>query len=422
MRPVKSALAWGALVVGIAGVAAMAMSRGSIPPRSSRHNAAAADASPTETQTGAAGTLTGGPSATPAAWVPLMPYVPSRSAACERYETQASLIPQPSQPSAAWLCHAMRLHPAGEVLANGRSILDLLTDERAGAPLIMTRNGVAYVLASAALNVPADGESHRDIVLASFAEAGAPLSTPIHVNNTTRNLQDVLADAAATFDIKAEELEWTAMAFAAYIPPRAGWVTREGTAFTLEDLAVELLERASPPRGCIGVHRALALTALYTAEPARRILSRETADRISVYLRRTVVDVVENQHADGSWGFDWNHGGTDQAPGGHPPHSAFEALLMTGHVLEWLHALPDDLRPSRAVYVSGGKAVREILGVAQQEMGICPLTHASRAAGLAPCGTCAQCVSDLASPPSSGLAGRNGAAVSVVFDVPTGPS
>ena len=160
-------------------------------------------------------------------------------------------LPTRMKPNSSYLLHLLRVHgKSGRVEggepSSGEAILKLFTDERAGAsyfgqsPLVRTASGVRFPTQE---KPPIDDrslEQHRDQTLAAFGELGLPLSHPLNLGDRPASLRDVLRDSIANFHPRQEEIAWTAMAYALYLPPIRAWVNRYGERFTFDDLADEL--------------------------------------------------------------------------------------------------------------------------------------------------------------------------------------
>lgn len=301
-------------------------------------------------------------------------------------------LPTRVKPSSSYLLHLLRVHgKSGRVeggeLSSGEAILKLLTEERAGAaffgqsPLVRTASGVRFPSQEKPSIDDRSLEQHRDQTLAAFGELGLPLTYPLKVGDRPASLRDVLRDSIANFHRRQEEIAWTAMAYALYLPPIRAWVNRYGERFTFDDLSDELERRPMDKESCGGTHLLYALTLLARVNAEAPVLSEAARARLVAHLGRCVAVVERTQQPDGSWPAWWNH---ELLPGGHPSGGSIvdddaSRLLMTGHLAEWLLYLPADVPRPRSALARAGDWLRGRMRAAsrQDEEGtVCPYSHA----------------------------------------------
>jgi hypothetical protein len=221
-----------------------------------------------------------------------------------------------------------------------------------GTPLVLTRDGARYRPSRAgdrAMNVR---ENHRDIFLATFAECGLPLSTPLRIGeSTTSELSALLRDAVANFDLKQDEIEWSTIAFTIYMSDRKNWRDRDGKICAFDDLAYALIHRELSKSSCGGAHVLLAMTYLLRVNDEAHILSANVAESLRTHVAAAVQALVRAQLPDGSWS---NHWGIEPAENTATGSSSLDRLLATGHLLEWLEYVPVHMQPDVTVYVRAG--------------------------------------------------------------------
>jgi hypothetical protein len=265
--------------------------------------------------------------------------------------------PNRTTSSSSYLLHVLRVNgKSGRVEggepASSEGILSLFTEERAGeayfgrSPLVRSASGIRYPTMDRAATADRSLEQHRDHTLAAFGELGLPLSYPLKVGGRPASLRDVLRDSIANFHLGQEEIAWTAMAYALYLPPIRAWVNRYGERFTFDDLAVELQHRPMDKESCGGTHLLYSLTLLARVDAKATVLSGTARGRVIAHLMQCVDVLERTQQPDGSWPAWWNH---ELLPGGHPAglslaDNAVNRLLMTGHLAEWLLYLPEQIR------------------------------------------------------------------------------
>jgi hypothetical protein len=85
--------------------------------------------------------------------------------------------------------------------------------------LIETRLGVRCPTAIRGVAwAQSEKESHPNQLLSVLAECSVPTSQCIGTDQSQGTVQFILDDALAQFDPRADEIEWTALAFALYLP------------------------------------------------------------------------------------------------------------------------------------------------------------------------------------------------------------
>jgi hypothetical protein len=294
--------------------------------------------------------------------------------------------------SSSYCLHLLRVHgmqgrfERGEP-PSGDAILKLLTDDGASSayfdqrPVVRTPNGVRFPTMR---DIPSDNRSmerHRDHTLAALGELGLPLSHPLRVGGGMASLRDVLTDSVANFHLGQAELDWTAIAYALYLPPIRAWANRYGERFSFDELANELERRPMDRASCGGTHLLYALTLLARVNAESPVLSEATRARLVAHLARCVTVLERTQQPDGSWPVWWNH---ELLPEGHPSDLSVtdddaNRLLMTGHLAEWLLYLPADIPLPQPMLTRTGHWLRtRLLAASSRDMqgAFCPFSHA----------------------------------------------
>jgi hypothetical protein len=242
--------------------------------------------------------------------------------------------------------------------------------------LIMTRYGVRYKLIESDRGPDQQGESHRDLVIATLGEVGIPLSSPIRVEQSNCSVRDLLMDSVCTFDIHEREIAWTAIAYALFIPPNTHWRTFDGQVFNFDALADELLRRPLNEASCGGVHLVMAMTILLRVDAQYPVLTASTRQTITERLRKYVARAIFAQGRDGSWTIGW-----DRQELSRPAalNTLPYKMLVTGHLLEWLEYLPPNLQPDLSVYDRAAKWISNSMLSFQsmdfESSQFCPWTH-----------------------------------------------
>lgn len=192
-----------------------------------------------------------------------------------------------------------------------------------------------------------DGASvHHDHWLASLTEAGVRLDEPVYMpSHKQKTIGDVLQQALRDFQLDERETEWSAMAFGLWLPPIRSWQTQDGRELSF-DLIAERLMRGTDRIGvCHGTHRVYSLALLTRLDDEYRILQPQTRSKVIAHLAHVRDLLVASQFPDGHWPSNWSEGADALA---NPIDDAlFRKVIATGHHLEWLALVPEELHPPR---------------------------------------------------------------------------
>lgn len=234
-----------------------------------------------------------------------------------------------------------------------------------------------------------DRTEHRDQLLCTLAEEGIPLECAVESEEERGfKVADLLRTSLREFHLDQEELSWTSVAYALYLPPQTVWRNRYGETYSFDDLAGALMRRSLHSESCGGTHLLWSLTHVLLADRVSPILEHSTRRELESFLTRRVAQAVDSQLPDGSWPWLWSVEGF--APRPHdlrftPEGTAESRMTVTGHLLEWFHLLPTDLKPPHATIVAGLNWTAIQLDSASQAQiseHFCPFTHAIRALEL----------------------------------------
>ena len=293
----------------------------------------------------------------------------------------------------SYMLHVLKVAERGDdELAS--TLLEYLTDNRAGqkvfggVALIRTQFGVRYEGRPSYYSLDESNrawEPHRDLVLSAFAERGISLREPLIVDGNVFHVRDLLTDSLANFSLEQEELPWTAIAYALYMPSPDGWRNRYGEEFDFNMVVKRLLDTPLIEQSCFGTHVLFALTVIYRVNSAGYgILSPASRDLVEIKLTAAVKAIEQAQHSDGSWTADWSVQLTEKWSGSivnrHPAASAENTLTATGHVAEWLTQVPEDWRTSDEGVQKAGRWLIDELSSAELveiQRSICPFSHAA---------------------------------------------
>ncbi len=226
-----------------------------------------------------------------------------------------------------------------------------------------------------------DGErsEHRDQTLAALADFGIELFATVETREGNIPIADLLATSIGEFHLDQEEISWTASAFASYIPPQTIWWNRYGEEFSFDDLVQEMMARKLNRESCRGLHLVMTLTKILRIDRRCTILSPGVRESLNSYVRRKLADAIQSQLMDGSWPLLWSRSGFSGIRDRTPEDSNVSRILVTGHMLEWIHMLPKDMKPPIDVVQTGSLWVLQNLRSVPEETitkEYCPYTHA----------------------------------------------
>ncbi len=229
--------------------------------------------------------------------------------------------------------------------------------------------------------------SHVDHTLAGLAEVGTPLDYPVITSKGERRLRDILMNALGDFSLNQTEYEWSALAFALYLPPAEHFYSSEGQKITFDMLAERIMRQRLVQGVCRGNHRLHALVVLLRVDEQVPILSDSGRMRIIDYLQDVTRRFVENQNSEGYFERRWP-GSEWDGPQRKPEKKSdqlVDRLLVTGHVMEWWSLAPPDVQPPREVVVKAGQWLcQTIEGLSDRQVKshYTFLSHAGRALAL----------------------------------------
>jgi hypothetical protein len=187
---------------------------------------------------------------------------------------------------------------------------------------------------------------HRDQTLAALAESRVSLNAAIETEDGTFHVRDLLRTSLKEFYLGQKEISWTASAYVRYLPPQTSWQNRYGERFSFDDLVEEIMRRPLTGESCGGSHLIMALTKVARVDRYVTILDPRVRERLTTYLRDKVSEAVESQLDDGSWPMHWSPTGFIGRSGEFTPEPTDTGkVAIAGHLLEWFHLLPGDLKP-----------------------------------------------------------------------------
>jgi hypothetical protein len=224
---------------------------------------------------------------------------------------------------------------------------------------------------------------HADDLVATLAETGTPLDTPLVMREGEATVGTLLDDSLARFHLGRLEYEWAIISYARYVFPQPSFCSRGGEQISARQLVDEAIAPRLELGPCNGLHRLEALAVLYRADEQCSALPALTRTKIIDHLRHASSLLTEAQSSDGFWTRQWPQGAAAQAASSEA--SLYDRILVTGHHLEWLALAPEEAQPPRETIVRAGQwLTRTLLEVDQRDIAenYGPYTHAARALAL----------------------------------------
>jgi hypothetical protein len=167
----------------------------------------------------------------------------------------------------------------------------------------------------------------------------------VTVNGTSGTLHGHLNCSIATFD-PDDELEWSTVAYAHYLPPTNRWTNRFDETYSFDDCIRLLLARPRKQAACVATHIPYAICTLLRIDQEVGILSDDSKAMGRAYLKQISDSLERNQRPDGSWPIEWWNDSEAELPASDFIKGHFAAITSAGHQLEWIALAPRELRPS----------------------------------------------------------------------------
>ena len=155
----------------------------------------------------------------------------------------------------------------------------------------------------------------------------------------------MLQQALRDFDVDGREVEWSALAFALWLPPTKEWTTSDGRRMSFDLIAKRLIRGHKESGVCLGTHRVYSLVVLWrlNRQFEGQLLSRQVADEAYAYLETVRDMIAASQFEDGRWPTNWWDGARAAERAGRQEEP--QQVISTGHHLEWLAIAPKELHP-----------------------------------------------------------------------------
>jgi hypothetical protein len=223
---------------------------------------------------------------------------------------------------------------------------------------------------------------HTNDLVATLAEIGTPLDTPLVLRDGQARVSDLLTTALRKAHPDQLEYEWTAIAYARYVFPQPGWRNKYGQRMDADLLVDQIVRQPAELGPCNGLHRLEALAVLYRADEEHQMLRPRTKAKVLRYMQLSSQMLVQAQTAEGFWTRQWPRGGAASQVTKANSATLHDKLLVTGHHLEWLALAPEEVQPPRETVVRAAQwLTRTLLEMDEKDLlqAYGPYTHAARA-------------------------------------------
>jgi hypothetical protein len=276
--------------------------------------------------------------------------------------------PRWKAPKVNYVLHALRLWGLGSRFDlnrdhlgefDGEQMLSTLLDEHEAEQcgvgpvpfLSESRFGVDVIIGDGG------GVAHQDQYLKVMGELGLPSTTSILLRGgRATNLASVIRNSLAKFDIR-QELEFTAVAYARWLPPTRRWKDKDGGVHSLDEIALALMKKPLGKTVCCGAHTPYAIINLLRVNEVAPCLEPATVAEAEAYMKNVSRLLAKNQHKSGAWTSHW----AESAETSKAMRWGFEAIWATGHHLEWIALARPDLRPDVSVIGRAEIALGDLL-------------------------------------------------------------
>jgi hypothetical protein len=228
-------------------------------------------------------------------------------------------------------------------------------------------------------------ESHVGLTLSVLGEIGVSADAPIQTEQGPNNLQDVVNDLVANFSPDMEQ-DWPTVALAFYLPRAREWRNKFGEEFSFDGQVEKL---ASRPLGkgssCAGTHTLYTLAALLNVDAQVQILSNGSRLKARQVLETARTCLEQSQLPSGSWDVTWADGAAERRLYAEWSWNRTREVLVTGHHLDWMTIVPEELRVRPANLERAVEFVARQTSACDRAMfsrNVCPFTHGPRAIAL----------------------------------------
>lgn len=184
-----------------------------------------------------------------------------------------------------------------------------------------------------------NGQSHPGQLLFYLSETNVGLDETVKLSEGSFRVRDILNREMKFFD-KSVPADYLGSAFVRYILPSKSIVRWDGSKVSFDEILELLVKDVSTVGWCYGTHRCYAIAAILKIDSEHRCLSPASRIRGMEYLKTAAAQLSLSQHSDGAWRYDWAVGGATNPD--FASNEWGEAILVTGHHLEWQLLLDDD--------------------------------------------------------------------------------
>ncbi len=297
------------------------------------------------------------------------------------------------------IVHALRLWGVAAdfhdpQIPTGRQMRDYLLDdgvfrqfagEQTPPLFYRDKDGLAVRSFDDALTNHDTSSYHADDLLATLAEVGTSLDTPMHLRDGDATVGQLLSDSLRRMHLDRLEYEWAIISYARYVFPEKQFTNKFGDRLTVNQLVDEAITPAMGLGPCNGLHRLEALAVLLRADEQARALRPDTKQKMLAHMKQVSDLLTQSQTSAGYWTRQWPQGAAASAPAKGAGGDIYDQILVTGHHLEWLALAPESVQPPRETIVRAGQwLARTLLELDQKDLEAAygPYTHAARALAL----------------------------------------
>ncbi|HVA49392.1 MAG TPA: hypothetical protein VNH11_23705 [Pirellulales bacterium] len=201
---------------------------------------------------------------------------------------------------------------------------------------------------------PADPHPHK--TLSVLAMLGTPSASAFKVHGRDVALSEALRYCLWSFTLD-DEVVWAVIAVALYAPNVGGWENKFGERFAFDDVCDFLMTSDTRGASCYGTHINFGVAALLNADSQTALLSPAVRRRAIARLNEVSGVLRRTQSSAGAWSAGWS----DDVARCIAEPSRIEGMTVTAHTLEWLAAVPPEVKVDADMVLRGCDYLRDIL-------------------------------------------------------------
>lgn len=248
----------------------------------------------------------------------------------------------------AALATTVPVDPASAPLTISRVKALFLNDEtfrdyyRGGGPWL-NNNGDGPIVVQKYPNSDANGETHPDEFLSVLAECRVGLREPVYVGAAVFTVDDLLRRSTERY-VPSADSAFSTVAIGTYLATSGGFTTKSHDWVSFDTMLDTVTSQPLGGGPCHGTHNCYAVAAMLNLQRSSSVLSPSMQRRANKYLEEVASHLAAAQHHDGAWRADWPSGTASGPPMLAEPGWG-DAILVTGHHLEWMALVPFEVLP-----------------------------------------------------------------------------